>query len=607
MRRPILYVSQILEWADAHFKWTGKWPTENSGRIVLTDESWGNIDGALRRGCRGLPGKWSLPRLLHEYRGKPLEYRENPPYPPSPLDIEQILAWADRHHSRTGKWPTKDSGLIEGTDEHWAKIDRALRSGYRGLPQGGSLAQLLFERRGKRNIGNLPQFSIEQILSWVDAHRERTGEWPKKGSGVIADTNEQWISVEVSLNRGTRGLPGGSSLAEFLREYRGVRNHLHLPRLSVRLILKWADAHFERTGNWPTEQSGPITDAPGETWNGVASSLRAKGRGLKARSSLAQILSKHRGKRNNQDLPPFKIEKILRWADAHFERTGEWPNQYSGPIAGTDETWTAVQIALRVGLRGLPGGSSVAELLREHRGVRNRANLPRLSVKKILAWADLHYKRTGNWPRNKTGAILDAPEETWSGVESALIQNSRGLKVKTTLAELLFRYRGVHQYERQPPLSLVDIRTWAEAYRERTGRWPTFISGPIPEAPGESWSRIARAFAEGRRGLTMGGTLSEFLTGKSRRGWILRPLLTEEQILGWADAYFKKHGEWPTQRSGCITGTAGERWETINNALRQGNRGLKPGSSLSRLLREHGRGKTSVDAISDHGARRSKN
>ena len=64
------------------------------------------------------------------------------------------------------------------------------------------------------------------------------------------------------------------------------------------------------------------------------------------------------------------VERILRWADAHRTATGSWPDLRSGPVGGADdETWSAIDAALRRGRRGLPGGSSLARLLAEERGV----------------------------------------------------------------------------------------------------------------------------------------------------------------------------------------------------------------------------------------------
>ena len=43
--------------------------------------------------------------------------------------------------------------------------------------------------------------------------------------------------------------------------------------LSIEKILEWADAHYDRTGKWPTEASGAVTDAPGETWRRISKAL----------------------------------------------------------------------------------------------------------------------------------------------------------------------------------------------------------------------------------------------------------------------------------------------------------------------------------------------
>ena len=65
-----------------------------------------------------------------------------------PLTVGQILAWADAHHTRTGKWPTLASGPVaEAPGERWTAIDTALRLGCRGLPGGDSLTRLLDRHR----------------------------------------------------------------------------------------------------------------------------------------------------------------------------------------------------------------------------------------------------------------------------------------------------------------------------------------------------------------------------------------------------------------------------------------------------------------------------
>jgi hypothetical protein len=136
-----------------------------------------------------------------------------------PLTINQILEWCDAHKERTGRWPSEDSGSIAGQDETWNAIAQSLRGGCRHLPGGTSLAKLLAEQRGHRNRKALPKLTIEQILIWADAHMNQTGDWPRVKSGQVADTNETWANINNALQKGQRGLPGGSSLARLFAEH----------------------------------------------------------------------------------------------------------------------------------------------------------------------------------------------------------------------------------------------------------------------------------------------------------------------------------------------------------------------------------------------------
>jgi hypothetical protein len=287
-----------------------------------------------------------------------------------PLTTEQILAWADAFYERHGRWPRQSDGAITGTQgAQWMAVNAALRLGLRGLPGNSSLAQLLAEHRGHRNRKRLPQLTEEQILAWADEHHERTGHFPTVEDGALPDTHgEVWINIDACLKEGHRGLPGGSSLARLLDAERGVRNKQNLPRLSKAQILRWADEHHERTGEWPKSHTGIVIAAPGESWSSINSALIAGCRGLPAGSSLARLLQAKRGVPNHLAMPPLTPELILAWADAQYRRTGDWPKVQSGLIHGArpPQTWRAVEAALRAGCRGLPGGSTLKRFLRAH-------------------------------------------------------------------------------------------------------------------------------------------------------------------------------------------------------------------------------------------------
>jgi hypothetical protein len=208
--------------------------------------------------------------------------------------------------------------------------------------------------------------------------------------------------------------------------------------LTINNILAWADDHHQRTGEWPTLKSGPIPEAPGDTWAAVDAALRGGARGQPGGKSLAQLLARKRGVRNIKRLPPLGVDRILLWVDRHRDQTGEWPNINSGAVAGqAGESWRTVDEALRRGIRGLPGGSSLARLLSEHRGKRNRTRPPALTLDQIRAWAVSHRQATGRWPRILSGPVLDAPAETWSAIDCALSQGCRGLTGGSSLARFL--------------------------------------------------------------------------------------------------------------------------------------------------------------------------
>ena len=131
-------------------------------------------------------------------------------------------------------------------------------------------------------------------------------------------------------------------------------------------------------------------------------------------------------------------------ADAFLDAHGEWPTGtlLDAPAPGVDDTWAAIESALRNGSRGLPGGSSLARLLTRDRGVRPRYGCL-LSEKQIIAWADAFFAAHGRWPAGKS---QDAPapdvNDSWSSINLTLRLGHRGLPGNSSLARLLKRHRG---------------------------------------------------------------------------------------------------------------------------------------------------------------------
>lgn len=308
-------------------------------------------------------------------------------------------------------------------------------------------------RRRRKRSENWPRPTLteDQILVWADAHHDLKGRWPRKDSGLVPGSwTQRWSGVDSALQKGLRGLRGGSSLARLLAARRGVRNKKGLPYFTIPRIVQWADAYHATHGEWPQPKTKPsgIPGTNGETWLAVDSALRVGLRGLPGGSSLPQVLAEHRGVRNHANLPPLSVGQVLIWADSFHERTGEWPKQKHWPEVIPDsggETWGNVIQAVARGLRGFPGDETLFDLLAQHRGVRNVGRLPPLTERQVLAWADIHHTAHGEWPtcRCPEQTIPDTGGERWFNVDQALRKGLRGLSGGSSLPKLLAKHRGV--------------------------------------------------------------------------------------------------------------------------------------------------------------------
>lgn len=441
------------------------------------------------------------------------------------------------------------------------------------------------------------RLSIGKIETWAEGHYQRTGRWPTVRSGAVVEAPAwDWSMIDGCLEFGGAGVPGGSSLVLLVAGLRGAVKERPQPRLSAKLILQWADRHYMRTGKWPDVASGPVKGIGGETWRRIDQALRNGDRGMDGGGSLRRLLATHRRKAKSRLArpPELRIPNILKWVDEHFERTATWPSSLSGEIkACPGDTWKKIDSCLRKGNRGLPGKSSLAKLLQQHRGKRFRSRGPRLTVEQILAWADSHHQRTGRWPGTSAGRVHEATKESWLAISAALKLGSRGLPKGTTLAGLLARERGALLQGYKKPLTVDRILGWADEYHERTGRWPTSARGSVHGVDGETWGGVRNSIWRGLRGLSGGTTLRQLLfkhRPEARVDYRGRPLLSVPKILEWADEYHARTGLWPSSLTGKIKGAPGETWQQVNMGLRRGQRGLEGSTTLTKFLHEH-RGK----------------
>lgn len=201
----------------------------------------------------------------------------------------------------------------------------------------------LTKTRASRAIRNRPPLRISAILRWAAAHHEKTGRWPSVNSGPVKGVpGEHWNAINTALFMGYRGLPARSSLAKLLDRRMNGRCRKR-PASSPRHVLKRPGRHDPGRGMPPRIASVRILGSHGDVWRTYRT---------------AALLDRRRS-------APLTTKQILKWARVYRARTGKWPTVESGRIAGTSETWRAVNQALYLGRRGLPRSpGSLSKLLR---------------------------------------------------------------------------------------------------------------------------------------------------------------------------------------------------------------------------------------------------
>ncbi len=308
----------------------------------------------------------------------------------------------------------------------------------------------MVQKRPKRKPRPLKPHELTEdiVLLWCDQFHERTGQWPQmKLHGKLTiegSVGIRWKWIDSALLRGSRGLPGGSSIPRLLAKHRGVRNRKGLSKLTHKLILKWAEAYHKRHGRWPIQDTTErdIPESPGDGWQNIDDSMRRGLRGLPGGYSLARLLEDERGVRNFANLPPLSEAQILKWCDAYHERTGRWPGQRVWmeeiPESG-GETWCRVDQAMKIGIRSLSPGDTLSNLLARTGRHRNMANLPMLTEEEILKWARRHQKQHGKWPtcRGEPQEIEGTFGERWFNIDQVMRKGMRGLPGGSSLARMI--------------------------------------------------------------------------------------------------------------------------------------------------------------------------
>jgi hypothetical protein len=85
---------------------------------------------------------------------------------------------------------------------------------------------------------------------------------------------------------------------------RPLHRKLKLAPLTPAQILAWADAHYSRTGVWPSSKCGRVAGALRVTWSAINAALGAGLRGLAGGDSLYRLLRRERRIGERRGRPP---------------------------------------------------------------------------------------------------------------------------------------------------------------------------------------------------------------------------------------------------------------------------------------------------------------
>lgn len=379
------------------------------------------LQTVLLHGSRGLNKGQTIAQLNEEIsRNHNLDYVH--PQKQKHFTIEGVKECLLMHYKATGTWlssVTKDSSGNNYVLEYGPyagevsarTLDSFLLKGLRGLPGKHTIAKLNEEisddyNLDYRNSKNLLPLELEKVKESLLKHRLATGEWlhTKKrrqdGQGYILEHGPYagQLSIgalQAALGEGLRGLPGNNTILELNKEISRSHNLYHFdPRDQERLDLERVKesllAHRMATGKWLSANkkgcsgNGYILEHgyyAGKISNmNLQNSLKAGNRGLPGGHTIAQLneeisLLYSLDYFNSKKQKPLSLEKIKESLLAHRLATGKWlPSTAKdkngqgvilkyGPYAGTP--LSLLRPALSVGLRGLPGGQTIATLTAE--------------------------------------------------------------------------------------------------------------------------------------------------------------------------------------------------------------------------------------------------
>lgn len=187
------------------------------------------------------------------------------------LTKKTLQRWINQYRStHDGRFPSSDSGPIDGEQITWRHVESWLRAGTHGVTEPTSLSRWIeahYPGMRPRRRGDTPNITREQLLGWIESHRAaHNGAYPTRDDGRIGDTAWTWASVDQLLDTGAGWIGGKTTLARWIAQH--VRGEEAVTGdVTPAMVRRWIDAfRASHDGRFPTRNDGKI-DGVAMTWS----------------------------------------------------------------------------------------------------------------------------------------------------------------------------------------------------------------------------------------------------------------------------------------------------------------------------------------------------
>lgn len=210
-----------------------------------------------------------------------------------------------------------------------------------------------------------------------------------------------------------------------------------------------------------------------------------------------------------------------------------------------------------------------------------------IELKTINKWILEYFNKNGKYPKVNNEKILGHEILTWQGLNLKLCRNRCGIGYKTSLSEIIKNNFNYTNNLNKENMTLDELHKHIKEYIDDNKKPPHCKLGKI-EGTNYTWIIIENDLKRGKiNGLrkiykSLKNFLIDFKYYKKR---INTFELDVENIKSEMVSFYKENKSFPTSRTKKCN-SKGVQWRYVDQALRNGYRGLSRGSSLLKLKQE---------------------